>query len=208
MKLKLFVFGLFLSFGFSSLSLAADTPSALMRVAESADVYSYEVLLTPQYLIDPDGSYLSSELRYQLSEDWGAGVGFGSGQIGFNIGGHAVWYVTPDLKSQPAFSILGGFYFNRFADQSFLVMRVVPTISKTVGMSWGRVTPYAGLHFAPSFAFGDAKDVFSIRTTMGGQVDIHALGGLKMWGEFGLAIEESLHQIAFGLSFPFEGLEG
>ena len=75
-------------------------------------------------------------------------------------------------------------------------------------MPWGRVTPYGNLQIAPSFAFTNAPDVFSMKASMGSQLDIHALAGLKLWFEFGLGIENSVHNLAFGVSYPFEALQG
>src|ERR1019366_4897830 len=107
---------LFFLFSFilaSNFALAMEKPGGLTQTAVNATQGTYEVLLSPAYLISPNGMYLSSQMRYQATEDISVGFGFGAGEVGYNFGGQGVWYVLPDTAQQPAFAILGGLYINK-----------------------------------------------------------------------------------------------
>src|SRR3989338_3190986 len=107
-------------------SYAAEIPAGLVRSAEVMKTDTYEFVLSPSYTFEPHGGYLSSEIRYQASEDFGAGLNFGAGEVGLHFGLHGMWYILHDLTNQPAFSVLGGVYFNRLAGWNFFNVKVAP----------------------------------------------------------------------------------
>lgn len=187
---------------------AADIPGGLIRTAESMRHNTYELMLSPEYLISEEGSYLSSELRYQLNDDIGMGLGFGSGQVGFNFGAHGVWYLLPELESQPAFSVLGGLYFNRIYSSNFFALKVAPMVSRSFKMTWGDVSPYAGIQISPSFGLGIAGSEFSMRAAVGTQILLTSFSGVRLWIETGLPLVKSMTEIALGISYPFAALGG
>jgi len=187
---------------------AADIPGGLMRTANSLVPNSYEVMLSPGYLVSPGGSYLSSELRYQPDEEIGIGFGFGSGQVGYNFGVHGIWYIFPDLADQPALAVLGGLYFNRIEEENHFVLRLAPTVSETFLFKWGELSPYGGVQISPSFRLGDARNELSLRANMGTQFIFSALQGLRLGLEAGLGIANSVHEIQFGISYPFQIVDG
>ncbi len=187
---------------------ATDVPGGLIRTAESLKINTYELVLSPQYVISEKGTYLTSELRYQVNEDLSTGFGFGSGELGFNFGAHGVWHVSPDLDYQPAFAIVGGLYFNRINSTNYMVLKFAPTVSKSYHLNWGEIGPYAGLQLSPSFGLGVAGSKFSMRASMGSQLIITAFSGLRLWLEAGLSISQSFNEIGFGISYPFAALGG
>ena len=63
----------------SATAFTADIPGGLARISEGLPNNTYEVALSPAYTLKPGGAYLTSELRYQANEDFGAGFGFGAG---------------------------------------------------------------------------------------------------------------------------------
>lgn len=197
----------FLIFIFASSTVfGAGVPGGLIRSAEGISVNTYELVLSPAYTVQPSGAYLSSEIRMQPGRDVGAGVGFGAGEVGFNFGGYATWYALPDTASQPAFSLLGGLYFNRVGQANYFVVKAVPTISKTFYTSWGSVAPYAGLPVAPSFRLGQPENNFTIKASLGTQFTFQNLRGMRFWAEFGAGIMNSAHEIAIAASYPFNVL--
>lgn len=194
------------AFVLGAASFSADIPGGLARISEGLPNNTYEVALSPAYTLNPGGAYLTSELRYQANEDFGAGFGFGAGEVGFNFGANGTWYIAPDVDSQPAFSVLGGIYMNRVALNNFLAIRIVPTVSKMIPQTWGKVTPYASVQATPSFRLGEADNNFSIRTNLGTLFEIKAMQGLRLFTELGLAVMNSNSEIVFGISYPFKAL--
>jgi hypothetical protein len=194
------------AFVLGSASFSADIPGGLARISEGLPNNTYEVALSPAYTLSPGGAYLTSELRYQANEDFGAGFGFGAGEVGFNVGANGTWYIAPDVDSQPAFSVLGGVYLNRVALNNFLALRIAPTVSKMISQDWGKVTPYASVQATPSFRLGEADNNFSIRTNVGTLFEIKAMQGLRFFTELGLAVMNSNSEVVFGISYPFKAL--
>lgn len=194
----------------SSAVFAAAVPGGLVRSAEGFSQNTYELMLSPAYALadSKGGMYLSSELRMQPSQDIGAGFGFGAGELGFNFGAYATWYVLPDTSSQPAFSILGGLYFNKVIQQNFFVVKVAPTVSKTFKTGWGGVTPYAGLPLAPSFGLGNAQNEFTMKASVGSEFLFRDLQGLRFWMEFGVGLIHSNHEVALAVAYPFSAFGG
>lgn len=194
------------AFSFVSVARASDRPGGVTHTAANSAKGNYELLLTPAFTISPGGAYLASEFRYQPSEELGLGVGYGAGEVGFNFGAHAVWYAVPDLESQPAFAILGGLYFNRLADRNYFLVRLTPLVSKTFAADFGKITPYAGMQFTPTFRLDQAENNFSMKASTGVEFNISALSGVKIWSEFGFGIVNSFHEVVVGLSYPFAGI--
>jgi len=194
------------AFTLSAATFSADIPGGLARISEGLPNNTYEVALSPAYTLKPGGAYLTSELRYQANEDFGAGFGFGAGEVGFNFGINGTWYIAPDIDSQPAFSVLGGVYMNRVVQSNYLALRIVPTVSKMIPQGWGKVTPYASLQATPSFRLGQADNNFSLRTNVGTLFEIKDTQGLRLFTELGLAVMNSNSEIVFGISYPFKAL--
>jgi len=185
---------------------ALDKPGGLTRTAVGLPTNSYEMLLSPAYTISPAGAYLTSELRFQPSEDLGVGFGFGAGEIGFNFGANGVWFIAPDLEAQPAVSVLGGLYFNRVGDFNYFVVKVTPTVSKNFFVNWGRLTPYAGLNIAPSFRLTKPENQLTLKSSTGIEFAVNSLKGVKVWTEVGIGILNSYHETVVGISYPFSAL--
>ncbi|MFM8316644.1 MAG: hypothetical protein ACKOA8_20370 [Deltaproteobacteria bacterium] len=194
------------AFALSATLFSADIPGGLARISEGLPNNTYEVALSPAYTLKPGGAYLTSELRYQANEDFGAGFGFGAGEVGFNFGVNGTWYIAPDVDSQPAFSVLGGIYLNRVVQSNYLAIRVAPTLSKMIPQDWGKVTPYASAQMTPSFRLVEADNNFSIRTNVGTLFELKAMQGLRIFTELGLAVMNSNSEIVFGISYPFKAL--
>lgn len=190
---------------FSAICFAGDVPEGLVRTGDILPSDTYEMVLSPSYMLSPDGAYLSSEVRYQPNDDFGVGFGFGAGEIGFNFGVNGSWYILPDIAGQPALAIIGGLYFNRLDQANYFVFNVTPVVSKMVSVSWGKITPYAGLHLAPSFGLG-AGNEFSMRTSMGAEFNIQALDAVRLWTEFGISLVNGVNEIVLGVSYPFSAL--
>lgn len=191
---------------FSHGIFAADVPGGMLRDAEGLPSRNFEVVLAPEYIFSAKAMYLTSELRYQLNEDVGFGAAFGSGELGFHLGGYANWFLIPDLETQPAVSILGGMYVNKVNGSDYFVLTISPTVSKRFTTRWGGLTPYWGLSFAPSFSLAQAPNAFSVRSSIGTQVQINALQGMRLWAELGLGLVKSYDQLSLALSYPFKGL--
>jgi|GEM_PF-1471934 len=188
--------------------LAADVPGGHARTAEIVTPNTFEFRLSPTYLISPSGAYLTTEVRYQPSEDFGTGLSFGAGEVGYNFGLNGTWYIFPDTKSQPGFSLLGGLYFNRIEFQSFFVFRLAPTLSKVFKMSWGQLVPYAGMPLSPSFHLGGGANEFSVKSVAGLSAELKSFGAVRLWTEVGIGVVKSFHEILIGLSCPFSTLGG
>lgn len=198
---------IFSFFGFlTALSFGGEVPGGLIRSSEAMATDTYEFVLSPAYTFKPSGAYLSSEIRYQANEDFGAGFGFGAGEVGFNFGLNGVWYVFPDLSSQPAFSVLGGVYFNRLAEANYFAVKVAPTISKTFKTNWGKITPYAGFHVTPSFRLAQPDNEISLKSSFGSEFALSALSGVRLFTEFNLGMSNSPHSLSVAMSYPFAAL--
>jgi hypothetical protein len=169
---------------------------------------TYELLLSPAYDVEAGagGAYLSSAIRYQPNDDFGVGFGFGAGEPGYNFGLNGTWYILPDARSQPAFAILGGLYLNRVSPASYFVVKAVPMVSKGFRVEWGKVTPYAGVHLAPSFRLGTPANLFSMKSSIGSEFQVKALNNLHLWAEVDVGIVESPQEMVFGVSYPFNAL--
>jgi hypothetical protein len=204
--MKLFSKIIFLSGLISLSSFAVERPGGLSRTAVNAPSGEYEVLLSPAYTIAPGGAYLTSEMRYQMNEDFSFGAGFGAGEIGFNVGGNGIWYISPDAASQPAIALLGGLYFNRVSNDNYFLVKLTPIVSKDFKTGFGKVTPYAGMHLTPSFRLNQALNQVSLKATTGLEFNVASMSGIKLWSEFGVGIVNSNHEVVFGLSYPFAAL--
>jgi hypothetical protein len=198
--------GLLLTF-FAQVGVAADIPGGLIRTAEGMASNTFEMMLSPGYMISQQGgAYLTSELRYQAGDDIGLGIGVGAGEVGFNIGANATWYLLPDIAGQPAVSILGGLYLNRLDPANYFVLRFSPTVSKSYKTDWGRITPYGGFNLSPSFQLGNSYSEFSVKTSLGLEFSAQSLNGLNLWAEVGVGVISSFNEIVLGLSYPFKSL--
>ena len=187
-------------------SQAVEVPGGLLRTGEAIQPNQYEFVMSPIYVMSPTGAYLSSEVRYQANEDFSAGVSFGAGEVGFNLGANGTWFILPDLEGQPALGILGGIYFNRIKPANWFVVKVAPVVSKTVKLDWGTMTPYAGLHMTPSFRLGEPFNELSMKTSLGTSFAVKSMNGLRFWGEFDLGVANSVHELMVGVSYPFTGI--
>lgn len=186
----------------SATSLAVDVPGGLIRTAEGTKAETYELVLSPVYVMSPSGAYLSSELRYQANEDFAVGFGFGAGEVGFNFGINGTWHILPDLDRQPAFGVMGGLYFNRLKPDNFFVFKVAPVVSKTVKVDFGAIAPYAGLHISPSFRLSSPANELSLKTSLGCAFLIDALQGSRLWSEVDLGVVNSVHELVVGITYP------
>jgi len=189
----------------SSWAVGADVPGGLMRTGTAVKPETYELVLSPAIVMAPTGAYLSSELRYQASEEFETGFGFGAGEVGFNFGGHGTWLIFPDTDSQPALGVLGGLFFNRLDLNNYFVVKLAPFLSETVMTTWGTLTPYGGLHISPSFRLGENPgNLVSLRASGGLQFLIKALNGMGLLTEAGLGIANSSHELLIGVTYPLE----
>lgn len=204
--MKRFALGLALFLGLSS--VAADVPGSYMRTATQLPVNSYEMLISPSYIMTgKGGAYLSAELRYQPYDAFAAGFGFGAGELGFNFGVHGVWNVLPQLKLVPQVAVLGGAYFNRVAGANYFVVKLAPTVSHTFQSEWGDVTPYGAIALAPSFSLvQSAANLFSIKGSLGSQLAFKGMDGLRVMTEVSLGLLNSTYEIGLGLTYPFAAL--
>lgn len=197
--------GSFLSvlFGLLSFSaIAVEVPGGLIRTAEGTKAETYELVLSPVYVMSPSGAYLSSELRYQTNEDFAVGFGFGAGEIGFNFGVNGTWHILPDLDRQPAVGVMGGLYFNRIKPDNHFVFKIAPVVSKTVKVDFGAITPYAGLHISPSFRLNTPSNELSLKTSLGCAFLVEALQGSRLWTEVDLGVANSVHELVVGITYP------
>lgn len=185
---------------------AADIPGGLLRNSEGLETHTYEMVLSPSYLLSQGGAYLTSELRYQAGEDIGVAFGFGAGEVGFNFGANATWFIVPDLETQPAVAVLGGIYLSRVIPDNYVVFKVAPMLSKTYKMEWGKLTPYAGLEFFPSVRLGTSVNELSMKSSMGVEFILKSMNGLKLRSEVGVAVLQSFNEMAFSISYPFKAL--
>lgn len=194
------------AFLFGFIASAAEVPAGLVRSAEVMKTNTYEFVLSPSYTFNPSGGYLSSEIRYQANEDFGAGLNFGAGEAGLHFGVHGMWYVLPDLDRQPGFSVLGGVYFNRLSSANYFNVKVAPMISKAFKVGFGQLTPYSGVHLSPSFRLGEADNSLAVKATLGTEFLIQGLNGTKLFTEFNFGLSNSPHAVQLGFSYPFVAL--
>ncbi len=201
-----FLFALLLAVGVTA--RAADVPGSYMRTATQLPVNSYEMMISPSYVMSEKGSaYMSAELRYQPYEAFGAGFGFGAGELGFNFGMQGVWSVLPQLKLVPQVAVLGGMYFNRVEGANYFVVKVAPTISHTFQAEWGDITPYGALSLAPSFRLVEvAANQFSMKTSIGAQFSPKGTDGLRIMTELSVGLVKSTSEIGIGITYPFAAL--
>lgn len=185
---------------------AADLPGGLLRTAENLPSDTYELMVSPAYLISESGAFLTSELRYQPYEAFGVGLGFGAGEVGFNFGVNGTWHVFALRDVEPELALLGGIYFNRVNEANFFVLKMAPTVSQTFYLTWGEIVPYVGVQFTPSFRLGEPANLFSIKGATGVQFSFRDLGGLRMLSEVGLGLLNSTYELSFGISYPFLAL--
>lgn len=200
------LFAFTLALVLSNVSVAADVPGGLIRSADSLPTNTYELVLTPGYTFRPNGAYMSAEIRYQPNEDFGVGFGFGAGEAGFNFGMNGSWFIVPDMENQPGVSILAGAYFNRVTEINYFNVKVAPIVSKRFEVEFGRLTPYGGLHISPSFRLGQPENTVAVKATLGSNWEVHAFNGLKVFTEGNLGLNNSIHELLVGFSYPFAAL--
>jgi hypothetical protein len=191
---------------FALAATAADKPGGVVQTAVNGTPNTYDIVLSPAYTVSPGGAYLSSELRYTATEDYGAGLAFGAGEIGFNLGGTGAWYAVPETDSQPAIALLGGAYFNRIETSNYLLLRLAPTLSKSFKMSFGKVSPYGSFEFAPSLGLGSASGDVALKTSGGLEFTVNDWKNLKLWTEVAVGILNSPHAVVLGISYPLFNL--
>jgi hypothetical protein len=189
----------------SSFAMAVDLPGGISRTANTP-TNTYELMLSPSYALSPGGAYLSSQFRMQMGDEVGVGLGFGAGELGFNFGGEGVWFIAPDTSSQPAVALVGGMYFNRLNPNNYFQLKVTPIVSKTFKTTFGKVTPYAGMQFSPSFRLNTASNDFSMKISTGAEFAVSQMNGLKLWSEVGFGVLHAINEIVFGISYPFTTL--
>lgn len=186
---------------------AADVPGAYMRTANQMAANTYEVMISPSYVLtDGGGAYMNAELRYQPYEAFGTAFGFGAGELGFNFGLQGIFHVAPQMKLVPRFAVVGGAYFNRVASANYFTIKLAPTISHTFILEWGDITPYGALVLSPSFRLSGAANQASLKTTLGAKAGIKGMDGLQLLGEFSIPISQSTGEISIGLTYPFAAL--
>jgi hypothetical protein len=196
-----------LAFVVGTASFAADIPGSHMRTATQLPVNTYEMMISPAFVMGGKGAYLSAEIRYQPYEVFQAGFGFGAGELGFNFGVHGVWNILPQLKLVPQVAILGGMYFNRVEGNNFFVVKVAPTISHTFQFEWGDLTPYGAMSLAPSFRLVEAaSNQFSMKMSLGNQLNLKGTDGLRIMTEFSLGVLNSTYEVGVGITYPFAAL--
>lgn len=188
------------------ISSAAEVPTGLVRSTETLKTNTYEFVLSPAYTFKPNGAYLTSEIRYQANEDFGAGLAFGAGEAGFHVGATGMWYVFPDLDTQPGVSVLGGVYMNRLEQANYFSVKVAPMVSKSFKTNFGRVIPYAGIHLTPTFRLSEPDNQLGVKATVGSEFAIQGLNGTKIFTEFNLGLANSPHMISIAMSYPFVAL--
>lgn len=204
MKYRSIAFTVAFSFFFTGFLGAVDIPNGLLRTAEEKAVDTVELLVGPGILLSPGAAYLLSEVRYQASDDFSTGVSFGAGKTGFSTGTNGSWYLVPDTAEQPAICVLGGVFFNQVNENDYFVVKMVPIVSKHVATTWGSLTPYGGLHIAPTFRLNVAQNLFSSRLTGGSEFHLKALGEGRLWAEVNVNITNSQHSIMTGYSLPVD----
>lgn len=192
----------------SYMAVAMDKPGGIARTAESQPVGTYEVLLSPAITLNYAGAYLASELRYQPNDDVGVGLGFGAGQAGFHVGGQGVWYIAPDLETQPAFALVGGAYFSRFDQSDYFLVKFTPMVSKQINTSWALVTPYAGVTLSPIFRMASSQTLVGMKLSAGAETRLHNWKGIRLWAEMGVGVLNAVSEIVFGLSYPVSLMGG
>jgi len=183
---------------------AADVPGGFVKNVEQMPMESYELVITPAYLLSPAGAYLSSEVRHQYNEHFAGGFGFGAGELGFNLGVSGLVHVMPKAI-QPSFGVVGGLYFNRVSIENYLVFRIVPTLSHEFSTEMGKITPYAALQLTPAIGLGSASK-FGVRASGGAKFALQSTEGLALWTELGIGLVNSVSEVAIGISHPFLAL--
>ena len=173
---------------FSLASVAADIPGGMNRSAEVLPSNSYEVLLSPGFTLEPSGAYLSSEVRYQANEEMAAGLGFGAGEVGFNFGLSGTWYILADDGQQPGVSLSGGLHFNRLLESNYFAVRISPTVSKNLSVTWGRISPYASAHLTPNFRLGSPENNLAVKTSIGTEFLVRPWGDMRLVAEAGVGV--------------------
>ena len=218
-QMKKFLSLSLVSFFFAtSFVMAADKPGGVTRTATNMPTGTHEFLLSPAVLFGVSApAFLTTEMRFQPSEDIGWGAGFGAGESGFNFGANAVWHIAPDISGQPGIALQAGMYFNRLvnfqqnsnAPLSYFVLKATPIVSKMYKTSWGAVTPYTALQVAPSFRLGETPDNdFSLKSSSGLEIVLNSAKKMRFWTEFGLGLMSSYHEIVLGITYPIEALDG
>lgn len=187
-------------------TLAADIPGGMNRSAEALPSNSYEMLLSPGFTLDPQGAYLSSEVRYQANEEAAAGFGFGAGEVGFNFGLTGTWYVMADDGTQPGLSVSGGLHFNRLLESNYFAVRISPTVSKNIGVNWGRITPYATAHLTPNFRLGAPDNSLSLKASLGTEFLVKPWGDMRLVAEAGVGVASSVSEFMLAVAYPFVAL--
>lgn len=187
-------------------TLAADIPGGLNRSAEVLPSNSYEMLLSPGFTLEPSGAYLSSEVRYQANEEAAAGLAFGAGEVGFNFGLAGSWYILADDGRQPGVSLSGGLHFNRLLEANYFAVRISPTVSKNIPVSWGRISPYASAHLTPNFRLGAPKNSLALKASLGTEFLIRPWGDMRLTAEAGVGVANSVSEFMLAVAYPFVAL--
>jgi hypothetical protein len=187
-------------------SLAGDIPGGMNRSAEVLPSNSFEMLLSPGFTLQPSGAYLSSEVRYQANEEMAAGLGFGAGEVGFNFGLTGTWYILADNGTQPGVSLSGGLHFNRLTEANYFAVRISPTVSKNLAMSWGRISPYASAHLTPNFRLGLPDNSLAMKASVGTEFLVKPWGDMRLVAEAGLGVSNSVSEFMLAIAYPFVAL--
>ena len=192
----------------ASYAFAVDIPGGQTETAESLPANTYQLLLSPAYLLNEGGAYLSGKIRYQPNDRFGVGFvfGSGSGELGFQFGVEGIWHAFPQSRYQPAAALHVSGHFDRVARANFFALEVAPIVSQRFHTLFGELTPYGGLRITPSFGIGQPLNQISLKTSVGGEWVISGTEGLQVWSEVGIALVNSLDEIVVGLSYPFAAL--
>ncbi len=96
--------------------------------------------------------------------------------------------------------------FLAVTDANYFIVKAAPMVSKAFQTSFGKTTPYAGLHISPSFRLGQPDNTVALKSTFGNEFSINGLGGTSLYTEFSVGLANSPHSINIAFSYPFVAL--
>lgn len=190
----------------SGVSFALDIPGGMNKSTEMLQADTYEMMISPGYTFKPSGAYLATEVRYQASQEFGTGFGFGAGEVGFNFGLTGTYHILRDDGARPGVAFTGGLHFNRLDQANYFALRLSPMLSKNFGTSFGRVTPYAALHFTPNFRLGEPENNFALKGSVGSEFMVKEWNDIRLIAEVGIGMASSNSEIMLGVAYPFVAL--
>lgn len=167
----------------------------------------YQLGAETQFVTDGDtGVNLAARFDAPINDELGFRAEAGFGATDFFGGGYIKWVPVPDLESQPAIGVLAGAVYGHYSGIDALSLRAHPFVSKSFGVDYGVITPYAALPFGLQIAEDDTD--FTMQIAIGTEYKPEAWEHLGFMAELGFDINDAFPYFSLNATIEWDEENG